>query len=101
LIKEVTGPIRLFHPRIMVSVPYGVTSVESRAVQEAVLEAGAREVFLIEQPLAAAIGIDLPINTPTHTHGEYDFKSWRWSYPGSGVGYVWHCVCCDFEERGS
>jgi rod shape-determining protein MreB len=46
LIKEVTGPIRLFHPRIIVSVPYGVTSVESRAVQEAVLEAGAREVFL-------------------------------------------------------
>ncbi|MEE9599853.1 MAG: rod shape-determining protein, partial [Anaerolineales bacterium] len=65
MIREVTGPIRLFHPRIMVSVPYGVTSVESRAVQEAVLEAGAREVFLIEQPLAAAIGIDLPINTPT------------------------------------
>jgi len=65
MIKEVTGPIRLFHPRVMVSVPYGVTSVESRAVQEAVLEAGAREVFLIEQPLAAAIGIDLPINTPT------------------------------------
>jgi rod shape-determining protein MreB len=65
MIKEVTGPIRLFHPRIMVTVPFGVTSVESRAVQEAVLEAGAREVFLIEQPLAAAIGIDLPINTPT------------------------------------
>jgi rod shape-determining protein MreB len=65
MIREVTGPIRLFHPRIMVTVPYGVTSVESRAVQEAVLEAGAREVFLIEQPLAAAIGIDLPINTPT------------------------------------
>ena len=65
MIKEVTGPIRIFHPRIMVTVPYGVTSVESRAVQEAVLEAGAREVFLIEQPLAAAIGIDLPINTPT------------------------------------
>jgi rod shape-determining protein MreB len=65
LIKKITGPIRLFHPRIIVSVPYGVTSVESRAVQEAVLEAGAREVYLIEQPLAAAIGIDLPINTPT------------------------------------
>jgi rod shape-determining protein MreB len=65
MIREVTGPIRLFHPRIMVTVPYGVTSVESRAVQEAVLEAGAREVFLIEQPLAGAIGIDLPINTPT------------------------------------
>ena len=65
MIRKVTGPIRLFHPRIMVTVPYGVTSVESRAVQEAVLEAGAREVFLIPQPLAAAIGIDLPINTPT------------------------------------
>jgi rod shape-determining protein MreB len=65
MIREVTGPIRLFHPRIMVTVPYGVTSVESRAVQEAVLEAGAREVFLIDQPLAGAIGIDLPINTPT------------------------------------
>jgi rod shape-determining protein MreB len=65
LIKKVTGPIRLFHPRVMVTIPYGVTSVEIRAVQEAVLEAGAREVFLIPQPLAAAIGIDLPINTPT------------------------------------
>jgi rod shape-determining protein MreB len=65
MIKEVTGPIRLFHPRIMVTIPYGVTSVESRAVQEAVLEAGAREVFLIAQPLAAAIGVDLPIHTPT------------------------------------
>jgi len=65
LIKKVTGPIRLFHPRVMVTIPYGVTSVELRAVQEAVLEAGAREVYLIPQPLAAAIGIDLPINTPT------------------------------------
>jgi rod shape-determining protein MreB len=65
MITKVAGPIRLFHPRIIVSVPYGVTSVESRAVQEAVLEAGAREVFLIPQPLAAGIGIDLPINTPT------------------------------------
>ncbi len=65
IIREVTGPIRLFHPRVIVTVPYGVTSVESRAVQEAVLEAGAREVYLMETPLAAAIGIDLPINTPT------------------------------------
>lgn len=65
MIKEVTGPVRLFHPRVAVTVPYGVTSVESRAVQEAVLEAGAREVYLIEQPLAGALGIDLPINTPT------------------------------------
>ncbi|RLD10683.1 MAG: rod shape-determining protein [Chloroflexota bacterium] len=65
MIRRVTGPIRFFHPRAMVSIPYGITSVESRAVHEAVLEAGAREVFLIEQPLAAALGVDLPINTPT------------------------------------
>ena len=49
----------------MITVPYGVTSVESRAVHEAGLGAGAREVYLIQQPLAAAIGVDLPIATPT------------------------------------
>jgi len=46
-------------------VPYGVTSVESRAVHEATLQAGAREAYLIQQPLAAAIGVDLPIGTPS------------------------------------
>lgn len=65
MLRKVTGPVRFFRPRVMVTVPYGVTSVESRAVQEAVLEAGAREVFLIEQPLAGALGVELPINTPT------------------------------------
>ncbi len=65
MLRKVTGPVRFFRPRVMVTIPYGATSVESRAVQEAVLEAGAREVFLIEQPLAAALGVELPINTPT------------------------------------
>ncbi|HEY61607.1 MAG TPA: rod shape-determining protein [Anaerolineae bacterium] len=64
-IKKVSGSMRLFRPRVMVSVPYGVTSIESRAVHEAALEAGTREAFLIQQPLAAAIGVDLPINTPS------------------------------------
>jgi rod shape-determining protein MreB len=49
----------------MVTVPYGVTSVESRAVHEATLQAGTREAYLIQQPLAAALGMDLPINTPS------------------------------------
>jgi len=49
----------------MISVPYGVTSVEMRAVHEAVLQAGAREAYLIQQPLAAALGVDLPINSPS------------------------------------
>ncbi len=65
LIQRVSGSMRIFRPRVMVSVPYGVTSVERRAVYEAVLEAGSREAALIQQPLAAAIGIDLPINSPS------------------------------------
>lgn len=65
LLQRVSGPLRIFRPRVMITVPYGVTSVESRAVHEAALGAGSREVFLIQQPLAAAIGVDLPINTPS------------------------------------
>ena len=65
LIRKVTGPTLFFRPRLIISTPFGVTSVEKRAVQEAGLGAGAREVYLLAQPLAAAIGIDLPINTPT------------------------------------
>lgn len=65
LVKKITGPTLFFKPRILISVPYGITSVERRAVQEAGLGSGGREVNLIPQPLAAALGIDLPINTPT------------------------------------
>jgi rod shape-determining protein MreB len=63
--NKVSGTIPLFPPRIMLTVPYGVTSVESRAVHEAGLGAGPREVYMIPQPLAAAIGVDLPIGTPS------------------------------------
>lgn len=48
-------------PRIVIGIPYGVTEVERRAVEEAAINAGAREVFLIEEPIAAAIGARLPI----------------------------------------
>ncbi len=65
VISKVCGQFRLFRPRVIISVPYGVTSVESRAVQEATLQAGAREAFLIPGPLAGAIGADLPVSTPT------------------------------------
>jgi rod shape-determining protein MreB and related proteins len=65
LLQRVSGSMRIFRPRVMISVPYGVTSVERRAVYEAVLEAGSREAFLIQQPLAAALGIDLPIGSPS------------------------------------
>lgn len=64
-IQKVAGRLNLRKPIVMISVPYGVTSVERRAVREAGLAAGAREVHLIPEPLAAAIGAGLPVGTPT------------------------------------
>src|SRR5438045_7512193 len=55
----------LVKPRIIICVPYGVTEVEKRAVRESAESAGAREVFLIEEPMAAAIGAGLPITEPS------------------------------------
>src|SRR5699024_8317366 len=52
-------------PRIIVAVPSGITSVEHRAVKEAGYQAGARRVYIIEEPMAAAIGAELPIHEPT------------------------------------
>src|SRR3989304_709441 len=76
-IQKICGPLRLFKPRVMVSVPFGVTSVESRAVvlglpfgapaserrpvHQAPLQAGSREAYLVQEPLAAALGAGLPI----------------------------------------
>jgi rod shape-determining protein MreB len=65
MLQRVSGSLRVFRPRVMISVPHGVTSVERRAVYEAVMEAGAREAILIQQSLAAALGIDLPIGSPS------------------------------------
>jgi len=64
-VRQVTGRMLLFRPRLIITVPYGVTSVERRAVYEAGLGSGSRDVNLIQQPLAASIGVDLPIGTPT------------------------------------
>jgi rod shape-determining protein MreB len=55
----------LVRPRIIVSVPSGITQVEKRAVRETVESAGAREIYLIEEPMAAALGAGLPITEPT------------------------------------
>lgn len=64
-IRKVRKRRSLVRPRIIISVPSGVTPVEKRAVRESAESAGAREVFLIEEPMAAAIGADLPITEPT------------------------------------
>ena len=61
--KVITG-FRLVKPRIVICVPTGITQVEKRAVIESALQAGAREVRLIEEPMAAAIGAGLPIEEP-------------------------------------
>ena len=63
-IKKTVGSGRFFKPRIMVCVPSGVTEVEKRAVREAAAQAGGKDVFLMEEPLAAAIGADLDISRP-------------------------------------
>jgi rod shape-determining protein MreB len=55
----------LVRPRIVIAVPSGITSVEQRAVKESALSAGAREVYLIEEPMAAAIGAGLPVTEPS------------------------------------
>ncbi|AMD92399.1 rod shape-determining protein [Desulfomicrobium orale] len=64
-ISKVHNSRRLVRPRIVICVPTGITQVEKRAVRESAQSAGAREIFLIEEPMAAAIGADLPITEPT------------------------------------
>ncbi len=63
-IRKVHNRRSLVRPRIIISVPSGVTQVEKRAVRQSAESAGAREVFLIKEPMAAAIGADLPITEP-------------------------------------
>jgi rod shape-determining protein MreB len=64
-IRRVVGRFSLFRPVVMVCIPAGVTNVESRAVLDATLQAGAKEAHLIPEPLAAAIGADIPIDGPS------------------------------------
>lgn len=63
-IRRVHNRRTLVRPRIIISVPSGITQVERRAVRESAESAGAREVYIIEEPMAAAIGADLPITEP-------------------------------------
>ncbi len=64
-ISGIVGRFRLFRPEVMISVPVGVTTVESRAVHDAAIQAGAKNAHLIPEPLAAALGAAMPVHTPT------------------------------------
>lgn len=64
ILNKVCGKRRVFHPKVLICVPSGVTNVERRAVVQAAREAGAGEAMTIEEPMAAAIGAGLPISAP-------------------------------------
>jgi rod shape-determining protein MreB len=64
-ISGIVGRVRLFKPEIMIGVPIGVTTVEKRAVHDAAIQAGAKVAHLIPEPLAAALGAGMPIDTPS------------------------------------
>ena len=77
--SKVGGRVRLFRPTVMVAAPWGVTSVEKRAVHEATLAAGAREAWLINEPLAAAIGAGA---AGRHARRGYGRQYRRWHHRG-------------------
>jgi rod shape-determining protein MreB len=63
-IQKVHNRRRMVRPRVVIAVPSGITEVEKRAVKDSAMHAGARDVFLIEEPMAAAIGVGLPVQEP-------------------------------------
>lgn len=65
IIKKICTRYNIGRPRVVVGVPSGITEVEERAVEESIIQAGAREVYLIEEPMAAAIGAGLDVAEPT------------------------------------
>jgi rod shape-determining protein MreB len=63
-IKKVQNNSKMIPPRVVVAIPSGITEVEKRAVKESAIHAGAREVLLLEEPMASAIGVGLPVEEP-------------------------------------
>ena len=94
-ITKVHNSRHLVRPRIMICVPTGITQVEKRAVKESAQSAGAREVYLIEEPMAAAIGADLPIQAYLQHGGGH-----RRRYHGSGRHLPGRHRLCPLRARG-
>jgi rod shape-determining protein MreB len=76
-------------PRIVICVPYGATQVEKRAIRESAERAGAKQVFLIEEPMAAAIGAELPIQDAT---GSMVIDVGRRHYRSRRYLIRWNCL---------
>ena len=68
IIKKVCRRYNVGRPRIVVGVPSGITEVEEKAVEDSIMQAGAKEVYLIEEPMAAAIGANIDVAEPTRKY---------------------------------
>ena len=95
-IRKVHNGRRFTGPLIIVCVPSGSTPVERRAIQESAESAGAREVFLIEEPMAAAIGAGLPVTEPTGS----DDHRYRWRHHGNFRALARRHRLCPLRARG-
>ncbi len=89
LVRQVTGRMLLFRPKLMITIPYGVTSVERRAVYEAGLGAGSRDINLIQQPLASASWGGF---AHWHPNREYDHLLRRRHDPGGCPCHAWNRI---------
>ena len=89
IIEKVSARYNIGKPRVVVGVPSGITEVEERAVEESVLQAGAKEVYLIEEPMAAAIGVKF---RSWRTKWKYDCRYWRRNNRGC-CNITWRNCC--------
>ena len=87
IIAKVGKRYNIGKPRVVVGVPSGITEVEERAVEESVMQAGAREVYLIEEPMAAAIGASLDVGEPRR---KYNSRYRWWNNRSCGNIFRWN-----------
>ena len=98
-LKKACGNSMFSRPRVVICIPSGVTEVERRAVREAALKAGARQVSVIEEPMAAAIGAGLPISEPTGSMivdiggGTAEIASSLWAASWLPAASAWPAIC--------
>src|SRR5437867_1453480 len=95
-IHRAQGRSHFIHPRVVIAVPSGITAVEKRAVWDSAERAGARRVFLVEEPMAAAIGAGLPVTEPARSL----IVDIGGGAAGVGINSVAYNSDCTFERLG-